>query len=110
VVAITVSNDSHFQKNNISLTANRNAPEAPLLPCDYAQRKDVSMLYTKNLAGWERILRSVAGLAMGACGLLGPGLAGTPVGYIIAASGVVTLLTGFVGYCPACAMAGRELR
>ena len=45
-----------------------------------------------------------------ACGLLGPGLAGTPVGYIIAASGVGTLLTGFVGYCPACAVAGRTLK
>jgi Protein of unknown function (DUF2892) len=68
------------------------------------------MLYTKNLPVWERIFRSVAGLAMGGCGLVGPGLAGTPVGYIIAASGVTTLLTGFVGYCPACAKAGRQAR
>jgi Protein of unknown function (DUF2892) len=58
------------------------------------------MLFTKNLPVWERILRSVAGLSMVACGLLGPGLTGNPVGYLIAASGVATLLTGFVGYCP----------
>ena len=66
------------------------------------------MLYSKNLPGWERIVRSGAGIAMVACGLMGPGVAGTPVGYIIAASGVMTLLTGFVGYCPACAIAGRK--
>ncbi len=68
------------------------------------------MLFKKNLPVWERVLRGVAGLVMVACGLLGPGLAGTPVGFIIAASGVGTLLTGFVGYCPACAVAGRRLK
>lgn len=68
------------------------------------------MLFKKNLPVCERVLRGVAGLVMVACGLLGPGLAGTPVGFIIAASGVGTLLTGFVGYCPACAVAGRRLK
>ena len=68
------------------------------------------MLFKKNLPVWERALRGVAGLLMVVCGLLGPGVAGTPVGYIIAASGVGTLLTGFVGYCPACAVAGRRLK
>lgn len=65
------------------------------------------MIYRKNVAGWEQILRLVAGAAMIACGLIG--LAGNPVGYLIAAVGVVTGLTGIFGYCPACAMAGRKL-
>ena len=46
------------------------------------------MLYQKNLPVWERTARVVAGILMGLCGFLGPGLAGTPVGLIIAAAGV----------------------
>ena len=64
------------------------------------------MFYRKNVPGAERIIRLVAGGLMIACGLLG--LKGMPVGYAIAAVGLVSLLTGFVGYCPACAVAGRK--
>lgn len=67
------------------------------------------MLYRKNLPVWERALRGVGGMAMIAGGLLGPDFAGSPIGYIIVAAGVMTLLTGFVGYCPACAAVGRRL-
>jgi hypothetical protein len=66
------------------------------------------MFYRKNLPGWERLVRIVAGAAMLACGLIG--LPGLPVGFMIAGVGVVTILTGFIGFCPACAMAGRRLR
>ena len=45
------------------------------------------MLYRKNLPVWERTARVVAGILMGLCGFLGPGLAGTPVGLIIVAAG-----------------------
>ncbi len=65
------------------------------------------MFYTKNIPVWERAVRVVAGLAMVACGLLG--LKGLLIGYAIAGVGVVTLLTGFVGFCPMCAMVGRRL-
>jgi hypothetical protein len=65
------------------------------------------MLYVKNIPAWERAVRVVAGLAMAACGLFG--LKGLAIGYLIAAVGAVTLLTGFVGVCPMCAMAGRRL-
>ena len=65
------------------------------------------MLYQKNLPGWERALRVVAGAAMILCGLLG--LSGLALGWLLAAAGVVTALTGFVGFCPACAMAGRRI-
>ena len=66
------------------------------------------MVYRKNLPGWERALRVLAGSLMIACGLFG--LKGMPVGYVIACAGVITLMTGFVGYCPACAVAGRKLQ
>jgi hypothetical protein len=62
------------------------------------------MLYRKNIRGWEQITRFLAGAAMVACGMIG--LAGNPVGYLVAGVGVGTMLTGLFGYCPACAMAG----
>ena len=68
------------------------------------------MIYRKNLPNWERTLRVVAGLLMVRGGLAAPGLAWTPAGWIIAASGVLALATGVVGFCPACAMADRRLR
>jgi Protein of unknown function (DUF2892) len=66
------------------------------------------MFCRKNLPGWERLVRIVAGVAMLACGLIG--LGGLPVGFMIAGVGVITILTGFIGFCPVCAMAGRRLR
>jgi hypothetical protein len=63
----------------------------------------------KNLPGWERTARVIAGITMMACGFLLHGLAGTPLGYVVAAGGAGALLTGFVGFCPACAMVGRKL-
>jgi len=41
-----------------------------------------------------------------ACSLTQIGL--TLLGLVLAASGVFTALTGQVGFCPACAMAGRK--
>jgi len=32
----------------------------------------------------------------------------TLLGFVLAASGVLTALTGLMGFCPACAMAGRK--
>jgi Protein of unknown function (DUF2892) len=55
----------------------------------------------------ERAARVIGGVAIIACGLLG--LPGTPVGYLIAGAGAVAIMTGFFGFCPMCAMAGRRL-
>ena len=64
------------------------------------------MIYRKNMSFREQGVRSIAGIAMIACGLWGlPGLA---LGYLVAGAGAITLLTGFVGYCPACAAIGRK--
>jgi hypothetical protein len=65
------------------------------------------MFYAKDVPGWERALRVIAGLAMIAFGLLG--LQGQVIGYAVAAGGVVAALTGLVGFCPMCALVGRKL-
>lgn len=67
------------------------------------------MLYRKNLPVWERAARTLAGIAMVACGFLAPGFGGTQAGLLVAAAGAMTLITGFIGFCPACAMVGRKL-
>jgi len=65
------------------------------------------MLYRKNLPNWERMARVLGGAAMLVCGLIA--LKGLPIGYLIAGAGAVTIMTGFFGFCPICATAGRKL-
>jgi hypothetical protein len=64
------------------------------------------MFYRKNLPGWERAMRAIGGAVMIAYGLFG--MPGTMAGYVIAGAGAVTVLTGFFGFCPMCAMVGRR--
>lgn len=64
------------------------------------------MLYRKNVFAWEQVVRLVAGAAMIVYGLMGA--PGTTMGYVLAAIGLYTALTGVFGYCPACAMIGRK--
>ena len=52
-------------------------------------------------------MRLVGGAAMIAYGLLG--LPGMAVGYLIAGAGAMAIMTGFIGFCPMCAMVGRRL-
>ena len=40
------------------------------------------------------------------CGVVA--LHASPLGLLLSGAGVVTLVTGVFGYCPACAIAGRE--
>jgi hypothetical protein len=64
------------------------------------------VIYRKNLYALEQVCRVVLGLnlAVAACWTLSTGL----LGYILAASGVILVITGVVGFCPMCAMAGRR--
>jgi hypothetical protein len=48
----------------------------------------------------------LGGALIVACSLTQIGL--TPLGLVLAASGVFTALTGLFGFCPACAMVGRK--
>ena len=65
------------------------------------------MFYRKNLLGWERAMRTIGGALMIAYGLFG--MPGATAGYLIAGAGAVAILTGFFGFCPMCALAGRRL-
>ena len=65
------------------------------------------MIIRKNLPGWERTMRVALGDIMIGYGLVG--LPAGPLGYAIAADGVIAILTGFFGFCPMCAMVGRKL-
>jgi len=65
------------------------------------------MLYLKtNLPGWERAIRVAIGVIVAAMayqfatGALGSGI-GIGTGFMLA-------VTGFVGFCPMCAMVGRR--
>ena len=70
-----------------------------------SQRERVAI--RKNLPGWERTMRVFLGAIMSGYGLVG--LTAGPLGYAIAAGGVIAILTGFFGFCPMCAMVGRKL-
>jgi len=60
------------------------------------------MLYRKNISAGQRWARLAAGGLMVGCALVGLGT--TPLGLLLAGAGLMTGLTGLVGFCPACAM------
>ncbi|WP_158813764.1 DUF2892 domain-containing protein [Methylocapsa sp. S129] len=64
------------------------------------------MIYIKNLPVWERWGRSLSGLGLAAFGLTAQW--NSLAGWILVGIGAVALLTGFVGFCPMCAMVGRK--
>ncbi len=64
------------------------------------------MFYLKNITLAERIARVIAAALLLACGLIA--MKGMALGYVVALSGAITLLTGAVGFCPMCAMVGRK--
>jgi hypothetical protein len=63
------------------------------------------MTFERNLPLWERGVRIIGGAAMMAVG--GLVIGDKMIGYSIAMAGVMVLMTGLVGFCPACALAGR---
>jgi hypothetical protein len=66
------------------------------------------MFYAKNLPPFERWARALSG-----AGLMGLGIGlgkGWLVASLVAGSGAGIALTGFFGFCPLCALAGRKLR
>ena len=64
------------------------------------------MVYRKNMGSREGWARVVGGASIVACSLtqIGP----TLLGWVFSAGGVLTALTGLIGFCPACAMDGRK--
>src|SRR3954465_6654024 len=65
-----------------------------------------TMWYRQNVGGWERAARLIGGGLMLICGVVA--LHASPLGLLLSGAGVVTLVTGVFGHCPACAIAGRE--
>ena len=64
------------------------------------------MFYAKNVGSKERIVRTVGGAIMILCGVVGLRL--SSLGLLLGGAGIVTIVTGLVGFCPACAMVGRK--
>jgi hypothetical protein len=66
------------------------------------------MLYPKNVPNIERMLRIVMGIVMVGVALLGN--VSLPIAGLLIASAAFVAITGFVGWCPACAMVGRKIK
>jgi len=65
------------------------------------------MLYRKNVPNWERALRIALSLGAFVMGLI---IWGKPGALALTAGGIGLLLTGFFGFCPACALVGRKIK
>jgi len=63
------------------------------------------MFYRKNVGPKERIARLVVGGSMIAYAFV---VAGISAAWPMAAGGAMVIVTGMVGFCPACAMVGRR--
>ena len=71
------------------------------------------MLYPKNVTNIERAVRILIGFALIVLALYGTPLIGvlSPiVAGILIISAITLVVTGFIGWCPACAMVGRKLK
>ena len=65
-----------------------------------------TMFYPKNVPNVERAVRIAIGIALLGIALNGQGLLG---GLLMATAGFV-VVTGFVGWCPLCALVGRKIK
>jgi len=70
------------------------------------------MLYQKNVPVWERALRIISGIVFIGLALAFPLLWGIQNLWMVGGllfSAAFVILTGFFGWCPACALVGRKL-
>ncbi len=63
-------------------------------------------LYRKNIRQWEQWSRAVAGLVMVLAALAVAPVLGKAT---LVGTGAFLIVTGFIGWCPACAAVGRTL-
>ena len=63
-------------------------------------------MFAANVPPLERLARILLGLAISAFALFGLAQASL----MVAALGLCVAATGLVGFCPACALAGRRLK
>ena len=67
-----------------------------------------TMFYIKNVPIWERILRAIIGIV-----LIGYSVLGHPsllVSGLSISSAAFVIVTGFLGWCPMCALVGRKIK
>lgn len=67
------------------------------------------MFYPKNVPNIERALRIAFGIALIAFSLFNQTLSPLVIG-LLWVSAATAILTGFVGWCPACALVGRKIK
>lgn len=73
-----------------------------------AMQKEASfMSFKRNIPGWERAVRAGLGIGLLAVVWIVP-LTGL-VGWVVGLSGGGMMASAMMGFCPACAMAGRRL-
>jgi DUF2892 family protein len=65
------------------------------------------MMFKRNVPGWERVLRATCGVALLVAAAMLP-LAGWAM-WAVVAGGAGLLASAAMGFCPACAIAGRRL-
>ena len=65
------------------------------------------MLYVKNVPPVERVIRVLMGIGLLVAAVMW--LGANAKGWIVGAMGMMAALSGLVGWCPMCAMAGRKL-
>jgi hypothetical protein len=76
-------------------------------------KRSAAMLYPKNVPNIERVARIGLGLILVALAFSGQSLLGIPspiLTIILLFSAVFVAVTGFVGWCPACALVGRKIK
>jgi hypothetical protein len=66
------------------------------------------MLYPKNVPNVERLIRIAGGIVLSAIALFGG--VSPLIAAVLIVSAIVMIVTGFIGWCPACAMVGRKLK
>jgi len=72
-----------------------------------------TMFYAKNVPNLERIIRIALGLGLVVYAMTDTGLIatiGTLARVAVVGSAITIVVTGFVGWCPMCALAGRKLK
>lgn len=65
------------------------------------------MLYVKNVPPVERVIRVLMGIGLLVAAVLW--LGANAKGWIVGAMGMMAAMSGLIGWCPMCAMAGRKL-
>ncbi len=69
--------------------------------------KALLMVFKRNVPGWERLLRAALGIALLIAAFTVP--MQFWLAWVLGGSGIGALLSAMMGFCPACALAGRRL-